>query len=616
MKKLLSTLLLLMVTTSCENINLDTDLQGDSGGVEINTVPLVTDANASNYSLSGSCANNIDKVHITVNGNNNIVDCVAKNWSVTLNMTSELNGVISLVISSEKNSIINIEETTSTVKNSDSAPTTSNFTATSFDEDSSSTITLSYSDVDNDQASSCNVSGAGSLGLSTCTCSSGTCSVTLNPSTNYFGSSSFSYTVTANGKVSNSSAVSVAVNAVNDVPTITATSCAKTLKVGTVFSCTPTAFKDIGSETILWSLGASNTCSFASINSSTGAISGTPSSGSEGACSLEIVAHDGSLQHTEQEEVYIQYNIVEVASLTGNINDTDIKGSYAYLVKTTNTGYSTSAGLIEVLDISDPTNPTVSSSAVIDGNNRPYDVYVSGNYAYVNASRSFFIFDISNPNAVTRVYKAAQSQYLSNFAGITTYGTNLFVSRAGGVEIYDITAPATPVFDKQVGVGGFGVAVEGQYLYGGAGYVGGRAYDFTDMLAGIVTYNQASPGSYTKATNGESGVIFVGSGNYNAAGTLRSYNLAQNPLTSVLSSLSLGNAIDNITTFGTDELFITGRGWASGINIVDKSDTNNLRLKGQSPSTACSGSYMAMGDMSGDTMILTCGTGGAKIYIK
>jgi len=77
---------------------------------------------------------------------------------------------------------------------------------------------------------------------------------------------------------------------VNDVPAVTLP-CSPGLKVNTAFSCTSTATNPDG-ESLTWSLSAANSCGWASVNSATGAISGTPTA--TGMCSLALSVHDAS----------------------------------------------------------------------------------------------------------------------------------------------------------------------------------------------------------------------------------------------------------------------------------------------------------------------------------
>ena len=102
--------------------------------------------------------------------------------------------------------------------------TTSNITATAFDEDTQSIITLVYTDLDSHQASSCTITSLSNVSITkACSCTAGVCTVGVTGTTNYNGSASFKYYVIANGATSTSSTVSMIINPVADRPTVTST---------------------------------------------------------------------------------------------------------------------------------------------------------------------------------------------------------------------------------------------------------------------------------------------------------------------------------------------------------------------------------------------------------
>lgn len=99
------------------------------------------------------------------------------------------------------------------------APTTSDFTASSFNEDEESIITLPYTDTDGDEASFCEIENLSNVSVTTsCVCSSGACSVGVTGLVNYSGVASFEYLVIANSQESNQSLVTLDIVSVNDRP--------------------------------------------------------------------------------------------------------------------------------------------------------------------------------------------------------------------------------------------------------------------------------------------------------------------------------------------------------------------------------------------------------------
>lgn len=159
-------------------------------------------ANASNFSENAATTNLSDSVLSINNGVTYTVKIVAVNNSGT----------------TESNII------TTTPVNNDVAPVASSITPSGVVEDTSSTIQLSYSDANGDLATSCTISAATNITITNaCTCNAGGfCSVGIQGNSNYNGSASFHYTVTANGATSNVSTASFFIAAVNDAPTISA----------------------------------------------------------------------------------------------------------------------------------------------------------------------------------------------------------------------------------------------------------------------------------------------------------------------------------------------------------------------------------------------------------
>ncbi|HXH74496.1 MAG TPA: hypothetical protein VNJ08_06000 [Bacteriovoracaceae bacterium] len=103
----------------------------------------------------------------------------------------------------------------------DDSPVTADSAAT-FNEDTETIIPLPYLDVDGHSATACTLADASNITFnSACTCLNGSCSVVVKGTVDYFGAASFSYTVTTNGTVSNSSVVSLTVTAVDDRPIAT-----------------------------------------------------------------------------------------------------------------------------------------------------------------------------------------------------------------------------------------------------------------------------------------------------------------------------------------------------------------------------------------------------------
>ncbi len=120
--------------------------------------------------------------------------------------------------------------------------------------------------------------------------------VTYTPAADYNGADSFTYTVADDGGArSNAATVSIQVAAVNDAPTISGTPPAS-VSTGTGYRFTPT-LADVEGDTI--TVTASGLPGWASVDPSTGTVSGTPAVGDAGTYSgIELTADDGMASDT------------------------------------------------------------------------------------------------------------------------------------------------------------------------------------------------------------------------------------------------------------------------------------------------------------------------------
>ncbi|WP_442792690.1 tandem-95 repeat protein, partial [Pseudoalteromonas sp. T1lg23B] len=104
-------------------------------------------------------------------------------------------------------------------------------------------------------------------------------SILYTPNANFFGSDSFTYTVQdTEGLASNQATVTITVDSVNDVPVISGTP-ATTANEDEAYSFVPTA-SDADGDTLTFSV--TNLPVWASFNSATGEVSGTPVEGQQG----------------------------------------------------------------------------------------------------------------------------------------------------------------------------------------------------------------------------------------------------------------------------------------------------------------------------------------------
>lgn len=98
-----------------------------------------------------------------------------------------------------------------TITATDDAPVAAGSTE-ALTEDTAKSLTLAYTDGEGHLAETCTLSGLSHISAGPCTCTAGVCTVEISPDLNFNGPTNFDFMVTANGKTSNISAVSIVVN--------------------------------------------------------------------------------------------------------------------------------------------------------------------------------------------------------------------------------------------------------------------------------------------------------------------------------------------------------------------------------------------------------------------
>lgn len=166
-----------------------------------------------------------------------------------------------------------------TVNPVDDAPVASNLTPSALDLSVQRIVTLSYTDIEGDAATSCSISGLSNLSVtSACSCSAGTCTVGVTSSTYVDGTAAFNYRVRSNGLFSNVASVALTVNPPTFNPILSySASTGTTVSFGNSMLVTPSTLDPNGS-TITNCTSSPALPAWASLNTSTCVISGTPTS--------------------------------------------------------------------------------------------------------------------------------------------------------------------------------------------------------------------------------------------------------------------------------------------------------------------------------------------------
>lgn len=196
----------------------------------------------------------------------------------------------------------------------------------------------------------------------------------------------------------------------------------------------------------------------------------------------------------------------------GNAHDgVFVQGDYAYVTDWTR-------GL-DVVDISDPSNPVWKGNDPGAPAGGMMDVVVDGDTAYVTMKYDGLrIYDISDPSNPHEVGFASEDP-LQLTLHLTKVGNLVYVAAEGdGVLIYNVSTPSSPIKKGVCPVYGHALTVVGDYAYIAAGGSGLAIYDissptspsFQGSLATLgYTYDVQVLGQYAYVVEGSAGLRVV-----------------------------------------------------------------------------------------------------------
>ena len=144
----------------------------------------------------------------------------------------------------------------------------------------------------------------------------------------------------------------------------------------------------------------------------------------------------------------------------GNATDVALSRDYAFVADGAN-------GLVAV-DVSDVAHPYIAGTCNTPGT--AFAVAISGDYAYVADDDSLQVIDISDPTS-SGVFKCVGSGHIGssgNAYNVCVAGDQVYVAaHDGGLQIFDITNPTTPAFRKTYVTAGYAedVVVSGDLAY-------------------------------------------------------------------------------------------------------------------------------------------------------
>ncbi|MBM3242513.1 hypothetical protein FJZ31_40145 [Candidatus Poribacteria bacterium] len=167
----------------------------------------------------------------------------------------------------------------------------------------------------------------------------------------------------------------------------------------------------------------------------------------------------------------ISENVEFVGATGGAVEDVFVQGNYAYLC---------AYGVLVILDISAPANPTKVGN--IDLPDVAEGVYVSGSYAYVaDCYSGLLVIDVSSPENPFEVGFYDTPDYAS---GVYVSGSYAYVADCySGLRVIDVSSPSNP---REVGFYDTPGSASGVYVSGSYAYV-------ADSLSGLRIIDVSSP---------------------------------------------------------------------------------------------------------------------------
>ncbi len=218
------------------------------------------------------------------------------------------------------------------------------------------------------------------------------------------------------------------------------------------------------------------------------------------------------------------------------------QGNYAYVCVGTAAGYSPAGSYgLQVLDVTDKTNPQVVNSIVLSGS--PNEIKIVGNYAFVaDDTAGLVILDISNPTNPVQVGNCVTS---SNAYDVAIQGNYAYVADYyAGLRIIDISNLTNPVevgyCDTQVGylnTPGIanGVSVNSTYAFLADGQSGLRIINITNPTNPVEISHYDSV-SYTYAVVAQNNYVYIA----DYAGGIRAIDIS-NPNTPIEAGFNIDN---------------------------------------------------------------------------
>lgn len=176
-------------------------------------------------------------------------------------------------------------------------------------------------------------------------------------------------------------------------------------------------------------------------------------------------------------------SITGTTDLVSNINGIAISGNYAFLASTNNSRE------LQIVDFTNTANPSLVAELDIPGGANPFDIEISGNYAFLSYGAStgneLHVIDITDP--LNPLLLSNGVELGGNARGSYLHGNYIIISNSNNVrelEIVDISTPTTPTlvgyYDLSGTNDGNAVVANGNYAYIGRRNGEFYTFDITD----------------------------------------------------------------------------------------------------------------------------------------
>jgi len=195
--------------------------------------------------------------------------------------------------------------------------------------------------------------------------------------------------------------------------------------------------------------------------------------------------------------------IWEPSNSLDSIEGIAINGNYVYLAVN---GFG-----IQILDVSDPTNPEEVNSFALDGTVK--NVHYTNNKLYVGASSKLLILDVQDPMSPRSIVNLTQHSTVYNVAVVGSY---IYIAdHSGSLMIAQEYGNLYPRIDKANDYWCFGVVVKGDYAYTATSSQGLVIWDVSDKTNPVIVGEQkAGDNVYAIAAYGDDKVVLGGRAGY------------------------------------------------------------------------------------------------------